>query len=427
MNGATRLFLFLLLTLCAAARSETFDLGGLYTYHYRDGRYADWGDYARHGARIAVAVVNDSGLLGEDRIRLRDEDMIDYHCWPDDVGRMTETLVAKGVLAITGADCSGPAVEIARVAARHGVPVISNGANASALSSPGAFPWFVRVVTPSEAWEGHLIAVAARFGIRRMAHFHTTDAWGLGAREAIHAAATRHGIQLARTFAFPRDTSLAELEAELRAVRDAGIRHLIMTGPTPDTVTFFRAVDALAMNRVGVTLWAAEMISADEGPAAVRGSLGYFAPMARLLPSPELEAFRARLETRLGHPVDPDGKAFFYGALSHDHVLAVGHGIAAAKADHGTVTRANLMPALRTVDFRGATGRVRISPGTNDRAAMPIRIYNSHGYGPDGRTVRFVPVGSVDPETGALDLDRDAMRWPGGTRTPPEPEATEAP
>ena len=34
--------------------AEIYDLGGMYTYHYRDGRYADWGDFERHGARIAI-------------------------------------------------------------------------------------------------------------------------------------------------------------------------------------------------------------------------------------------------------------------------------------------------------------------------------------------------------------------------------------
>ena len=33
--------------------AETFDLGGMYTYHYHDGRYADWGDFALQGAHIA--------------------------------------------------------------------------------------------------------------------------------------------------------------------------------------------------------------------------------------------------------------------------------------------------------------------------------------------------------------------------------------
>ncbi len=162
----------------SSAVAEVFDLGGMYTYHYHDGRYADWGDYARHGARIAIEEVNASGMLGDDQLRLKPENTIDYHCWPEGAATMAETLMKKGVLAITGADCSGPAVEIANMAAQYNIPVISNGANASMLSSTEDFPWFVRVVTPSEAYEGHLIDVADHFGVTEIGYLHTTDAWG---------------------------------------------------------------------------------------------------------------------------------------------------------------------------------------------------------------------------------------------------------
>ena len=106
-------------SLAPAACAEVFDLGGMYTYHYHDGRYADWGDYALHGARIAIDEVNSSGLLGDDRIRMRQQNTIDYHCWPENAALMAASLMQKDILALTGADCSSPAVEIARVAAEY--------------------------------------------------------------------------------------------------------------------------------------------------------------------------------------------------------------------------------------------------------------------------------------------------------------------
>ena len=272
----------------STASAEIFDLGGMYTYHYHDGRYADWGDFALHGAHIAITEVNASGILGDDQIRLSPENTIDYHCWPENAALMAETLMQKEILVLTGAGCSGPAVEIAEVAERYGVPVISNGANASILSSPEDFPWFVRVVTPSEAYEGYLIDVAARFGVKEIGYFHTTDAWGLGARKVIHENTSRNGIEISQEYGYARDTGYETIEGHLARVKAAGIRHIVMTGPTPDTVTLFRALHALDMNRSGNTIYAAEMISADEGAAAVNGSLGYFAPMTLL---PETEKF----------------------------------------------------------------------------------------------------------------------------------------
>jgi len=407
--------------LLPAAKAEIFDLGGMYTYHYHDGRYADWGDYARHGARIAIEEINTSAMLGEDRIRLLPENTIDYHCWPENAAVMAETLMKKNILVLTGADCSSPAVEIARMGARYRVPVISNGANASILSSPRQFPWFVRVVTPSEAYEGYLIDVAAHFGVKAIAYFHTTDAWGLGAREVIHDNTARNDIEIRKEYAFARDTDEATITAYVAEVKAAGIRHIVMTGPTPDTVTLFRALQSLDMNQPGYSLYAAEMISADESPQAVRGSLGYFAPMARLLQTPKLARFKQALEQRLGHTVDANSKAFFYGALSYDHILAVAHAIEALKVAGRPVNRGNMMTALRRMDFEGATGRIKLRHGSNDRANMPIQIFNSHGYKADGKTVDFVPIGSVDPASGRLSIDESAILWPGATKTVPEP------
>jgi len=405
----------------SSTKADVFDLGGMYTYHYHDGRYADWGDYARHGARIAIEEINTSGLLDDDRIRLLQENTIDYHCWPENAATMAETLMKKNILVLTGADCSGPAVEIANMAARYHVPVISNGANASTLSSPQQFPWFVRVVTPSEAYEGYMIDVAAHFGVKEIAYFYTTDAWGLGARRVIHDYTARSDIEILQEYRFARDTDDATIEAYLAKVKAAGIRHIVMTGPTPDTVTLFRGLHALDMNQPGYSFYAAEMISADEAPEAVHGSLGYFAPMAKLLATPRLEQFSEALDRRLGHEVDTNSKAFFYGALSYDHILAVGYAIRAIKDAGKPVTRDNMLTFLRRMDFEGATGRITLRHGSNDRPTMPIQIFNSHGYKADGETVDFVPVGSIDPESGRLSINESAILWPGGTTTAPKP------
>ena len=417
-----RILLVLLLTalFSSIGLAEIYDLGGMYTYHYRDGRYADWGDFERHGARIAIQEINASGILGDDRIRMKDENIIDYHCWPENAAIMAETLMKKAILVLTGADCSGPAVEIARVGAKYEIPVISNGANASMLSSVEDFPYFVRVVTPSEQYEGYLIDMAAHFGIEEIALFYTTDAWGLGAKNVINQYAKRHAIKIAQEYGYPRDTPYEEVKAYMEKVKQAGIKHIFNTSPTPDTVRMFRALHELGMNAPGYSFYAAEMISADEAPEAVAGSLGYFAPMNELMPSPKLSQFKSALEKRLGKPVDPSSKAFFYGALSYDHMLAVGYAIRDIKDAGEDVTSQNMMKYLRKMDFDGATGHVSLVPGTNDRANMPVQIFNSHGYKADGKTVDLVSVGSVDPATGRLTVNESAIVWPGNVTTPPK-------
>ena len=62
-------FLFFFTTL---SFSETYELGGLYTYHYHDGRYADWGDYARTAAYMAIDDINNDNFLGDnDRLSMQ--------------------------------------------------------------------------------------------------------------------------------------------------------------------------------------------------------------------------------------------------------------------------------------------------------------------------------------------------------------------
>jgi ABC-type branched-subunit amino acid transport system substrate-binding protein/glyoxylase-like metal-dependent hydrolase (beta-lactamase superfamily II) len=418
-TGISSLLIFSIFLPFSTAAGEVFDLGGMYTYYYHDGRYADWGDYALHGAHAAIDEINTSGMLGADQLRLKPENTIDYHCWPEGAAEIAETLMQKDVLAITGADCSGPAVEIANMAARYQVPVISNGANASMLSSAQDFPWFVRVVTPSEAYEGYLIDVADHFGVKEIGYLYTTDAWGLGARQVIRDYSNRRGITINKEFGFARDTAYEVIEKKVEEVRDAGIRHLVMTGPTPDTVRVFQALHRLDMNKPGYTFYAAEMISADESPEAVNGSLGYFAPMTMLKETAKLREFQRALETRLGREVDPNSKAFFYGALSYDHILAVAHAIKSIKDDGDTVNRERLMTHLRKMDFEGSTGRISLVPGSNDRDNMAVQIFNSHGYKADGTTVNFVSVGSVNPETEQLTMNESAILWPGATKIAP--------
>jgi ABC-type branched-subunit amino acid transport system substrate-binding protein len=409
------LFSFLLASLLVplTVSAQVYDLGGMYTYHYRDGRYANWGDFALQGARLAIDDINNSNMLGNDVLRMRPENIIDYHCWPDNAGLMAETLMQKNIIALTGAACSGPAVEIARVAEKYRVPVISYGANASTLSSSERFPWFVRVVNPSETYEGYLIDLAAHFGVKEIAYFFTTDAWGIGASKVIHDHASRHKIKISKEYSFARDTDQEKLRRYVGEVKDAGIKHIVITTPTPDTVRLFQSLYDHRLNKPGFTFYAAEMILSDESPEVVYGSLGYFAPAAMLPPSEKLTLFKKVLGARLNKPIDNASSTFITSALSYDHIMAVAHAIRSIKNDSQVVNRENVMKYLRHMNFAGISGPVSLAAGSNDRADMAIQIFNNQGYKADGKTVNFVSVGFVNPKTGSLYINEDAIVWPG--------------
>jgi|TARA_B110000881_G_C18606011_1_gene540091 ABC-type branched-subunit amino acid transport system substrate-binding protein len=407
------LYLFLLLFTAPTTWSETFEIGGLYTYHYHDGRYADWGDYARVSALMAIEDINKNNFLGDsDQLNMSPENLIDYHCWPSNAAVMAETLIKKNILILTGTDCSSPAVEIAKVASEYKIPVISNGANASSLSSKENYPWFIRVVTPSEEYDRYLIELAAHFKVKEIAYFYTTDAWGLGAKKVVHESVKKKNIIIKKEFGFERDTNQTMINKYMQEVKEANIKHIVVTGPTPDTARVFRAIGEYGLNKKGNTIYATEMISADEALDVVKGSKGYFAPMTLLLKTKQLDKFKQSLEKKLGKDVDVNSKAFFYGALSYDHIMTIGHAIKIMKDNDIEVSRKNLMPYLRNVDFQGVTGRVYFSKITNDRINMPLQIVNSHGLDKLTGTVKFESIATATSD-GGLIIDNSKILLPG--------------
>jgi ABC-type branched-subunit amino acid transport system substrate-binding protein len=325
---------------------------------------------------------------------------------------MAETLFKKNILILTGADCSSPAVEIATVASKYKIPVISNGANASSLSSKDNYPWFIRVVTPSEEYDRYLVDLADNLGVKEVAYFYTTDAWGLGARKVIKETTEIKNISIKREFGFKRDTSQGVIDKFVYEVAKEGIKNIIITGPTPDTVRVFKAINKFGLNKKGNSIFATEMISADESIDAVNGSKGYFAPMTLLENSEILESFKLKLEDKIKKEVDVNSKAFFYGALSYDHIYTVAHAINNINKNDIPMTSQSLMSFLRKVDFIGATGRVYFSQNTNDRINMPLQIMNSHGYDAKSNTVKFKSIAKVSSD-GQLVINKSEIIMPG--------------
>lgn len=114
-----------------------------------------------------------------------------------------------------------------------------------------------------------------------------------------------------------------------------------------------------------------------------------------------------------------NSKAFFYGVLSYDHMMALGLAIEKRpRSKAGNEWRHPYGKPAR-LSFDGLSGRQNLAPGTNDREIMAVEIMNCQGYKEDGKTVRFVPVGFVDSVTGKLTIEEDKILWPGKTSTPP--------
>tara|TARA_B100000959_G_scaffold280417_1_gene342203 strand:- start:6291 stop:7553 length:1263 start_codon:yes stop_codon:yes gene_type:complete len=420
MRSSAKFYFFIILIFTISfVHSETFELGGMYTQHYRDGRYAEWGKYSRLGAQIAIEEINESNMLDGDKISMPPENIIDYHCWTENTNLMASTLMKKKIIALTGAECSDPAVIMAELGAVNKIPVISYGANAALLSSPEEFPWFVRVVAPSESYEKYLIDLAAHFNVKEIAYFHTTDAWGEGAYNVIKEAVFKHNINISRVYSFPRDEKQSVLDSYIKEIKEENIKHIVITTPTPDTVNIFRSINKLGLNKVGYSFYASEMILNNESIEVTSGAFGYFAPIAKLSDSLHLRRYSKSFEKSANEKVDLNSSNFIYSALSYDHIFVIAHAIKLTKLNKLKVNRENTLKFLRKVDFDGATGRISFESSSNDRLNMPMQIMNNQGIKDNGEVV-FVSIAEIDQSTGNLDVQESKILWPGNTKQSPK-------
>ena len=123
------------------SEAKEYKIGGMYTYDYHDGRHADWG-----GVR---APRRQDGDRGHQRLRYARRKPRST-CRPNlssitiagrkGAAEKARSLLKQNIIALTGVDCSGPAVLIAKEAEKFKTPVVSVGANAASLSSPHRIP-----------------------------------------------------------------------------------------------------------------------------------------------------------------------------------------------------------------------------------------------------------------------------------------------
>ena len=395
-------FVFLLI-IFEQVSADVYYLGGMFTQHYRDGAYAEWGKYSRLGAKIAIKHINDEDRLDGDKILMPNENIIDYHCWNENVELMTQSLIRKNVLAIIGAECSDPAVIMANTSSKANIPIISYGANAAELSNKKKFPYFLRVITPSEKYERYLLDLASNYGANKIAFFHTTDSWGQGAAMVVMDAAKKKNIRIVKTFSFPRDASQEHIDGLVRELKETDLRHIFLTSPTPDTVRFFKAINKYGFNNPGYFIYASEMILNNTPLDAVEGAIGYFSPVAGISDSKKLDYYIETYEELTGLNADFNSANFIYSVLSYDQVILVSEAIKSTKKKNLEVTSENIMSQLRLANFQGASGEISFENGSNDRLNMPVKIMKFLGKNDKGQ-MSFIPIASTDAVTGYLKI-----------------------
>ena len=171
-------------------------------------------------AELAFDEASDSGALlgGETIIPIR----ADSTC-VDSAAATTaaEGLIAQGIAAIMGADCSGVTGAIAsNVAVPNGVVMISPSATSPGLTTLDDKGLFFRTA-PSDARGGQILAdITKDRGIKSVAITYTNNDYGKGLADVYEAAVKAHGISV--TAVASHEDGKGDYSAEVAVLAAAG-------------------------------------------------------------------------------------------------------------------------------------------------------------------------------------------------------------
>ena len=174
----------------------------------------------RDSAKLAFKEASDSGsLLGGETITVLEGDST---CVDSAAAQAAaEKLVADGVAAIMGADCSGVTGAIAtNVAIPNGVVMISPSATSPGLTDLDDNGLFFRTA-PSDARGGQILADITRDRkIKSVAITYTNNDYGKGLADVYAAAVKAHGIKV--TAVASHEDGKADYTAEVSTLAAAG-------------------------------------------------------------------------------------------------------------------------------------------------------------------------------------------------------------
>ena len=174
----------------------------------------------RDSAKLAFKEASDSGsLLGGETITVLEADST---CVDSAAAQAAaEKLLADGVVAIMGADCSGVTGAIAtNVAVPNGVVMISPSATSPGLTDLDDNGLFFRTA-PSDARGGQILAdITKDRKIKSVAVTYTNNDYGKGLADVYEAAVKAHGIRV--TTVASHEDGKADYTAEVATLAAAG-------------------------------------------------------------------------------------------------------------------------------------------------------------------------------------------------------------
>jgi ABC-type branched-subunit amino acid transport system substrate-binding protein len=324
---------------------------------------------------------------------------------------------------LIGARCSGPSIQLARIAGLEGVPQVSPASNSAKLSNEAAFPFFSRMVAPNnENGEvGALVATMRSFGWERI---------------TILATDTQFSKDLVTEFrklwVGPHDDESGQwigsiaYSDEIRVgddkVDEESLEQVLANVPVNDPANNSRIIMMVAHSQhafrilkhaadtdfqpdtvwVGPSAWAGRSDSdmrEDTGFEWLPQLPGYLgvAPYRNRDQNyrsflSALQQFQAEQGKVVSYELPP------FAAETVDSIVALTKAIASTTSSRRDGSA--IVENLRQLDFGGVSGRVQFTP-SGDRKDPLFSIYNSQS-GAVGGDITWTEVGASGTEIGSV-------------------------
>jgi len=340
---------------------------------------------------------------------------------------------ATAVNAVYGPSYSFLAINMGLVGRELHLPIVSGGATSPELSDKSLYPTFSRTIA-SDTFQGRILAyLVQHFGWSRVATIALDDATAAGLIAEFQKDCDLLGIEVVAARTVKQFHGPEDYTADLDLININEARIILIAADSLTAAMIFEDADSMGMIGpeyvyVGCDSW---LSAPDENIIAGGLGQGAIGTRARLDTStPEYQALDDLWSA--AYNADPmntrNTTLDLWSAFGYDAMLTIAWGLTDFRAK-GKFCAENpdwedldtdinctlvqyddpagqLLESIRSADFDGATGHVRLDPFTGDRIAE----FDIMNIGDDGIPV---PIGYTTA-TLEIMLDDDTIMWPGG-------------
>ncbi|EGG22405.1 G-protein-coupled receptor family 3 protein 5 [Cavenderia fasciculata] len=343
-----------------------------------------------------------------------------YH--PDESPAVINSLdlVEAGVQVVIGPPYTGTSQVSCLILGAFEVPNLSFYATGTDLSNPGKYPFFNRVILDDLQQVHGILALVKYLGWERISCVHTNEDYGIGGanilvREANLIGVSVDTIQSIDTVDGGVPPPDSEYDRVLSNLDDVKARVIIAYAIFPiDCTTLWDHARKNGMLGRGytwiVTDGCAEYAN-ENPPDDFEGVIAFF-PNYNI--GPGFDAFYNEMVA-----VDVDGAFYKGSAFSYDSATAAVLALDKVLANGQDVDDGPLvLKTIRESNFTGLSGSVTFDPETGDRSGGQFSLLNFYNG-------QFNKIGTIDPETRAVNLSRLIIFMGGTTDIPSDYEVIE--